>query len=83
MCDEDLLQLHADLIDELESRGLISTTERAILTTRTEGAPLVWIPKTGSRYHDDRTCSKMKDPSLVSLDVAVELGFSPCSKCYD
>ncbi len=43
---------------------------------------LVWIPKTGSKYHSDPDCSNMKDPSQVSLSQAESLGCTPCKKCW-
>lgn len=43
---------------------------------------MVWIPRTGQRYHRDKNCSGMKNPSYVSIDEAVRRGFTPCKKCY-
>lgn len=44
--------------------------------------PMVWIPRTGKRYHRRESCSNMKDPSHVTLSQAIRLGFTPCKKCY-
>lgn len=44
--------------------------------------PMVWIPRTGSKYHSNSRCSNMKNPSQVSKSEAVNLGYDPCSKCY-
>lgn len=43
---------------------------------------MVWIPRTGKRYHRRESCSNMKDPSHVTLSQAIRLGFTPCKKCY-
>lgn len=43
---------------------------------------MVWIPKSGSKYHSDPDCSNMKDPSQVSLSQAESLGYTPCKKCW-
>lgn len=43
---------------------------------------MVWIPKSGSKYHSDPECSNMKDPSQVSLSQAESLGYTPCKKCW-
>ena len=43
---------------------------------------MVWIPKTGKRYHSYEGCSNMKNPSLVTLSEAEELGYTKCSKCW-
>lgn len=44
--------------------------------------PLVWIPRTGSKYHSHAGCSNMKNPSQVSLDTAIASGYGACKKCY-
>lgn len=43
---------------------------------------MVWITDGGSKYHNDPSCSNMKNPSEVTIERAVELGKEPCSKCY-
>ncbi|MGN0777738.1 MAG: hypothetical protein ACI4MJ_01190 [Aristaeellaceae bacterium] len=44
--------------------------------------PLVWIPtKGGTKYHKKESCSNMKSPLQVSLTVAKQKGYTPCSKC--
>ncbi len=43
---------------------------------------MVWIPRTGSKYHSRSSCSNMKNPSQVTKDKAKSLGYSPCKKCY-
>lgn len=43
---------------------------------------LVWIPKTGEKYHSSQICSNMKDPTQVSVATAEQKGYEPCSKCY-
>lgn len=45
-------------------------------------AEMVWIPATGSKYHRTSTCSNMKNPSQVTKEKAVSIGFTPCKKCY-
>ena len=43
---------------------------------------MVWIPKSGSKYHIDPECSNMKDPTQVSLSQAESMGYTPCKKCW-
>ncbi|MBQ7329729.1 MAG: MBL fold metallo-hydrolase [Oscillospiraceae bacterium] len=45
-------------------------------------ADMVWIPKTGSKYHSSSSCSNMKNPSKVTKSEAINLGYEPCKKCY-
>ncbi len=43
---------------------------------------MVWIPKTGKKYHSRSSCSNMKNPSQVTKEQAKNSGYSPCKKCY-
>ena len=43
---------------------------------------MVWIPKTGSKYHKNSNCSNMKKPSKVTKSQAISWGYEPCKKCY-
>ena len=43
---------------------------------------MVWIPNTGKRYHTNKKCSGMKNPSYVTIEEAIRRGFTPCKKCY-
>ena len=42
---------------------------------------MVWISRTGSKYHTKSTCSNMKDPSQISKEDAVAQGYTPCKRC--
>lgn len=43
---------------------------------------MVWIPRTGERYHANSSCSIMKNPTQVTLEEAQSQGYTPCKKCY-
>lgn len=43
---------------------------------------LVWIPKSGKKYHSKSSCSNMKNPSSVTKQEAVNRGYTPCKKCW-
>ncbi len=63
------------------------TTEAPTTSAPTTNTPndgnLVWIPTNGgTKYHKTSTCSKMKEPIQVTVDEAVNKGYSPCKKCY-
>lgn len=71
-----------------ESIGTDSETSQSIESTQSdEQTPtsmeeMVWIPRTGSKYHNNPDCSGMKDPTQVARDEAEERGYNPCKKCY-
>lgn len=43
---------------------------------------MVWIPRTGSKYHSRANCSNMKNPTQVTRQEAESRGYEPCKKCY-
>lgn len=43
---------------------------------------MVWIPKSGSKYHSYSGCSNMKNPSQVTKSQAESKGYTPCKKCW-
>lgn len=43
---------------------------------------MVWIPSSGSRYHSSSTCSNMNNPTQVTLDEAIAMGYTPCQRCH-
>lgn len=47
-----------------------------------ETGEMVWIPESGKKYHNNSSCSNMKNPSKVSVSKAKQMGYTPCKKCY-
>lgn len=45
-------------------------------------ATMVWITKTGKKYHSHSNCGNSKNPSQVTLDTAISKGLDPCSNCW-
>lgn len=43
---------------------------------------MVWIPRTGKKYHSRSSCSNMKNPSEVTLQQAINSGYGKCKKCW-
>lgn len=46
-----------------------------------DGDALVWVSKTGKKYHSDSGCSGMKSPVQVSREEALRRGLAPCKRC--
>ena len=44
--------------------------------------PWVYISRTGTKYHRTSSCSNMNDPIFTTLDEALSLGYTRCSKCW-
>ena len=56
--------------------------EELVVSNNSGSSTMVWIPKSGKKYHRSSSCSNMKNPSQVTLEKAQSLGYTPCSKCY-
>ena len=54
----------------------------APVSRASSGGNMVWIPRTGSKYHSRSNCSKMKNPVQVTLQEAVSMGYTPCKVCH-
>ena len=48
----------------------------------TVNSEMVWIPRTGKKFHNNPGCSNMSNPSQVTRSQAEASGFSACKKCY-
>lgn len=78
LSDDELLLLKQLIDAEVEARGLVS----AAGAVQASDESLVWIPKSGSKYHATSTCSGMKNPVQVTLSEARDGGYEPCKKCH-
>ncbi len=67
--------------DYLTEGEVVLETEPPVQQEVQQGI-MVWIPRTGSKYHSNSGCSNMKNPSQVSKDDAISMGYEPCKKCY-
>mgnify|MGYP000548907582 FL=1 len=56
--------------------------EEPVVSNNSGSSTMVWISKSGKKYHRSSSCSNMKNPSQVTLEKAQSLGYTPCSKCY-
>lgn len=68
------------LIEQLVYEGAVD--EQAAIDAGLIVVEMVWIPRTGSKYHSNPECSGMKNPSQVTLEEAVSRGYAPCEDCY-
>ena len=80
-------QAAADLeetgIADAETMEALLDPDAPALEPQSSGSSeMVWIPRTGQRYHRKENCSGMKNPSYVTIEEAIRLGFTPCKKCY-
>ncbi len=51
-------------------------------TQDAQSSAMVWIPQSGQKYHSKQSCSNMKNPSQVTLETAINWGYTACKKCY-
>ena len=50
-------------------------------TSGDENTEMVWVSKTGKKYHSDPSCSNMNSPRQITREEAEKEGYTPCSKC--
>lgn len=43
---------------------------------------MVWIPRSGTKYHSYSGCSNMKNPAKVTQSQAEARGYTPCKRCW-
>ena len=44
---------------------------------------LVWVPVNGgTKYHSKSSCSNMIEPIQVSIETAIQNGFTACKRCH-
>lgn len=43
---------------------------------------MVWIPRTGEKYHSYAGCCGMVNPSEVTITHAKNMGYTACSNCW-
>jgi len=65
-----------------ETTAVVQTTELKTTEADDGGEEYVWIPQSGKKYHSDKDCSNMKEPSRVTKDYAIEQGYTACKKCW-
>ena len=60
------------------------TTEPKITSTLSgvQSVETVWIPRTGSKFHKNASCSNMKNPIKETKQEAERRGYKPCKNCY-
>lgn len=60
-----------------------TSAQKGEVTTEPDaGALMVWVSKTGTKYHKDSTCCNMKNPVMMSIDAAEAIGLTKCKKCW-
>lgn len=64
----------------VEESVVVSQTEEPVQQQASEA--MVWIPNSGKKYHSRKGCSNMKNPTQVTIDQAISMGYEPCKKCY-
>lgn len=70
-----------ELVEIPEESEIPEEPERPEEPEEPEGE-IVWISKSGSRYHADPNCSDMANPSQISKSEAEARGRKPCQTCY-
>ena len=62
----------------------VPSTNNTALPDSTPQGQMVWISATGSKYHSINNCGRMNPntASYITINEAINMGLSPCSKCF-
>ncbi len=80
--EESSSEVIINIPSEAETVSKEEAIEESSAEETTEEEVMVWIPRTGKRYHNNYKCSNMIDPDYVSITYATEYGYTPCKNCY-
>ncbi len=84
--DQDLEAVYAQFDVGTENAPAEETNAQTEMQTesetQTEYVEMVWIPNSGTKYHNDSSCSNMNSPREVPREEAEQMGYTPCKKCY-
>lgn len=80
--DRQAWMAELDALVQQEAGGLMGISAFYDASSQLDDSELmVWIPKSGSKYHSSSTCSNMKNPQEVTLSQAISRGYDPCKRC--
>ncbi|MBR3494236.1 MAG: serine protease [Clostridia bacterium] len=65
----------------LDSSGTVAVMS-SLPVSEQQDAGVVWITRSGKKYHSTPTCSHMRSPVEISLVEAIANGYEPCGKCF-
>ncbi|MBR5485730.1 MAG: MBL fold metallo-hydrolase, partial [Oscillospiraceae bacterium] len=66
---------------QVQTEEPTSEPEPTYVSEPTPSETMVWIPKSGSKYHSYSGCSNMKNPTQITRSQAEARGYTPCKKC--
>lgn len=69
-------------LDPASVQGSSAPENTSVKSDDGNSGTMVWIPKSGSKYHRDPNCSGMNDPTQVTQAEAERRGFEPCKRCW-
>ena len=75
-----VIEVSSEVVSSKEEVSSEAVSSKETVTQNVE--KMVWIPQSGKKYHSNSACSGMKNPTKVTVEKAVSLGFTPCKKCY-
>ena len=69
-------------VADAATRKALSAEDAPVNPDDPPAGEMVWITKTGERYHDSWICSGMQYRTCVTVEEAADQGFTPCLLCF-
>ena len=69
----------------VSSTAVVSKAESVYappVSEQTDNSQMVYVSRTGTKFHSNSRCSNMKNPLYMTREEAESRGRTPCSKCY-
>jgi hypothetical protein len=70
-----------ELLDVFEDTTAVEESQQEEVQAQENKEKIVYITKTGEKYHSDGCRYLSKSQIEINLDDAISKGYSPCSKC--
>lgn len=78
----EALQVSGEVLPEQPATPEPAPVPEPETAEKPQQADMVWIPEKGKKYHSYAGCSGMNNPSEVTLEQAISLGYELCKRCY-
>lgn len=73
-------RLWQQAFEEMLAQGETGSIQM-LMASNSDQPDMVWIPKSGKRYHKTASCSNMSNPQQVTRQQAESRGLTPFKKC--
>lgn len=71
-----------DSISQIDEAGKTAAQQISPVVIKNSSDVMVWIPRTGSKFHKKASCGNMQYSTQTTKQEAERRGYEPCKNCY-